>query len=390
MFVRRLGVIVAAAFLACPLFALAGQVDGNAAAIDYFAHACADGTEHVAVYAPATHALVDVTASSTHRSVAWDAAKLEQLCPLPQLSVYHCHTTHDVLTRFPSGSDDGSPGDIGAAAEMEFSCAKAVALSGRPAASLTHYLVTPRGEITQYGLGARTRDAIREHGRNFGRLLAADASREDLEDTYAAAEHYFAELNTEYFKRFVDFAATTCRSADIEHCGALTVERFAATFSADDRMFVRAETAADEKLVASAPPPSPAASITRIAQLQDGVTELAPEGLGAFVASGSAMVSICAQDASDLRPCSEAKSRMLRLAGSCPQFRLAILDQDKYPQAKHLYPIAKDRSLLLFGKDPKSGLNEQLELSTTGEPTPQLIALVFCSSKLFALPSFTQ
>ena len=386
---RRLGVLVAA-FLACPLFALADQGDGNTAAIDYFAHACADGTEHVAVHAPATQALVDVTTSSTHRSVAWDAAKLEQLCPLPQISVYHCHTTHDVLTRFPSGSDDGSPGDFGAAAEMEFTCAKAVALSGRSAASLTHYLVTPQGKITQYGLGTRTREAIREQGRNFGRLLAVDAPRDDLADAYAAAEHSFAELNKEYFTRLIDFAVTSCRSADIEHCGALTVDRFAATFSENDRMFVSTETAADEKPIASAPPPSPAAGIKRIAQLQDDVTELTPEGLGAFVASGSAMVSICAQDASDLRPCSEAKSRMLRLAGSCPQLRLAILDQDKYPQAKYLYPVAKDRSLLLFGKDPKSGLNEQLNLSTTGEPTPQLIALVFCGSKLFALPSFTQ
>ena len=386
---RRFGVLVAA-FLAYPLFAHAGQVDGDATAIAYFANACADGSEHVAAYAPATRALVDITTSSTRRSVAWDAAKLEQLCPLPEISVYHCHTTHDILTPFPSGSDNGSPGDIGAAAEMEFACAKAMVLSDRPAATLAHRLVTPRGEITQYGLAPRVREAIRERGRNFGRLLAAGAARADLDDAYAAAERSFAELNTEYFERFIDFAATTCRSADIEHCDSLTVERFAATFSEDDRMFVRTETGADEKPIASAPSPSPAARITRIAQLQDGVTELTPEGLGAFVASAGAMVSICAQDASDLRPCGESKSRLLRLAGSCPQLRLAILDQDKYPQAKYLYPVAKDRSLLLFGKDPKSGLNEQLNLSTTGEPTPQLIALVFCSSKLFALPSFTQ
>ena len=384
-----IGVFAAALFL-YPLFAIAEQVDGNTAATAYFGHACAEGAEHVAVYAPATRSLIDITANSSPRTVAWDAAKLEQLCPLPQLSVYHCHTTHDVLTPFPSGSDDGSPGDIGAAAEMEFTCAKAAALSGRSGATLVHRLVTPQGEITEYGLTSTVVETIRAQGRNFARLLENDAPRNNLDAAYAAAERSFSDLNAAYFTRFVDFAATNCRSADIEHCGALTVEHFAASLSSDDRMFVRAETGAGPaaKPVAAASSPSPADDITRIALQPDGVAELTPEGLGAFVASGSAMVGFCAQDANDLRPCAETETRMLRLAVSCPRIRLAILDQDKYPDAKYLYPVAKDRSLLLFGKNPQSGLNEQFNLTTMGEPTPALISLLFCSSTFFGASSF--
>jgi hypothetical protein len=391
LFVRRLGVLVAA-LLAFPFFTLAGQGDGDDAAIDYFAHACADGLEHVAVYAPATQALVDITTSSTGRRVAWDAAKLEQLCPLPQISVYHCHTTHDVLTPFPSGSADRSPGDIGAAAAIEFACAKTNAPSGRQAPMLVHRLVTPRGEITEYGFSAPVLDSIRAKGRNFAHLLATDEPRAGLEDADAAAQASFRELNAEYFKRFVDFAAATCRSADIEHCGALTVERFAATFSEDDRMFVRTERGegADAKPLASAPLSSPVAGIAQIARPQDGgVTELTPDSLGAFVASGGAMVSICAEDASDLRPCAEAKARIWRLAVACPRVLTAILDQDRYPQAKYLYPVAKDRTLLLFKKNPENGLNERFELTTMGEPAPSLISLLFCSSTMFAAPSLS-
>lgn len=99
------------------------------------------------------------------------------------------------------------------------------------------------------------------------------------------------------------------------------------------------------------------------------------------------MVSICAEDAAGLRPCAESQTRMLRLAVSCPRIRMAFLDQDKYPQAKYLYPIAKDRSLLLFKRNPESGLNEHFELTTMGEPTAPLLSLLFCSGALFAAPS---
>jgi hypothetical protein len=100
-------------------------------------------------------------------------------------------------------------------------------------------------------------------------------------------------------------------------------------------------------------------------------------------------VSICAEDASDLRPCAEAKARIWRLAVACPRVLTAILDQDRYPQAKYLYPVAKDRTLLLFKKNPENGLNERFELTTMGEPAPSLISLLFCSSTMFAAPSLS-
>jgi hypothetical protein len=68
---------------------------------------------------------------------------------------------------------------------------------------------------------------------------------------------------------------------------------------------------------------------------------------------------------------------------------MAILDQDKHPQVRYLYPVARDRSLLLFKRNPKSGLNEQFNLTTMGEPTPELIGFVLCGRAPFGLPGFT-
>jgi hypothetical protein len=376
-----------ATLIAWPILASADQIDGNAAAITYFEQACADGVEHVAIYSTTTRSIVDITTDSTPGSFAWDRTKLEQFCPLPQLSVYHCHTTADVLTRFPSGSADGSFGDIGVAAEMEFTCAETAARSGRPTGSLVHRLVTPRGEITRYGLTPKTRAAIDALGREFAHLIAEEAPRQDLEAVHAAAARFFGELNAAYFARFIAFAADACRSTDIEDCPTLTVEKFAAASPRDDQIFVRAEASTPSKSLGSTQRPSTGIGITRVTQSQDGVTELTPQSVGAFVAAGGAMISVCAQSAEDLRPCAEAKARMLWLASACPKLQLGILDQDKHPDAKDLYPVAKDRSLLLFKTNPESGLNEHVELATMGEATPPLISLLFCSNALFAGPS---
>lgn len=85
-------------------------------------------------------------------------------------------------------------------------------------------------------------------------------------------------------------------------------------------------------------------------------------------------------------PCREAKERVIRLAAACPQVRIGFLDQDKHPRARYVYPIAKDRSLLLFKTNPQSGLNERFELTTMREPTPQLLGMVLCGKPPFEAP----
>jgi hypothetical protein len=387
MHIRYAAAIIAAVILADPFLAKANESDADAAARAYFPQACADGNERIAVYDLTTQSLNDITVGATAHFVAWDRPKFEALCPRPQLYVYHCHTTNDVLTRFPSGSQGASSGDFGSAAEMEFTCAKASVLNGRPAASLVHGLVTRRGEITKYGFTAPTAAAIDEAGRRFGKLLKAAAARGDLAREHAAAEDFFGGLNLEYYARFLRFAMETCPDGGIERCPGFTVERLAAALPPEARMFARADATLTEG-------PKPAVSNADrppegVLPRGGGVAELTPETLGGFVAAGQAMVSICAADAEGLRTCGQAMERMVRLARPCPSVKMAILDQDKHPQARYLYPVARDRSLLLFKRNPKSGLNEQFNLTTMGEPTPELIGLVLCGRAPFGLPGFT-
>src|SRR5215831_12208376 len=90
-----------------PLFARAQRAEGDASAVEYFARACVEGTEHVAVYLPTTQSITDITTGGNRGTFLWDRSRFEQLCALPQLYIYHCHATRDVLARFPSGSDAG-------------------------------------------------------------------------------------------------------------------------------------------------------------------------------------------------------------------------------------------------------------------------------------------
>ena len=388
---------LAAVLFVQPLLAKADEIDADRSAKTYFAEACADGNERVGVYAPATRSFTDITTSARAGTFAWNHARFEELCALPELYVYHCHTTADVLTRFPSGGEGAFSGDFASAAEMEFSCAKAATLYDQPVASLIYGVVTPQGEITRYGFTAPASERLRAAGRTFGRLLKSGASRGDLERAQAEARNIFGELNGEYFARFIRFALKTCPDGAIERCNDFTIARFAGTWSPDDRMFVRVGDAAATETKPTAANNyssfeglSAFAGAIRIAQVGGGITELTPETLGSFVAEGKAMVSICADAADGLRPCREATARMIRLTESCPRVRLAVLDQDKHPKARFAYPTAKDRSLLLFKTNPQSGLNEQFDLTIMGEPTPQMIAMVLCDQPPFKLPSFSQ
>jgi hypothetical protein len=387
MHIRWIAALVAA-LLAHPLLAVADETDANASASAYFARACADGIERVGVYAPATRSFSDITDSASSGAFSWDRLRFEQLCALPQLYVYHCHTTNDVLTRFPSGSKDGLPGDFGAAAEMEFTCATTAVLHDHSAPSLIHGLVTPRGEITKYGFTAATLDTIQELGRSFGHMLKSGASRGDVAHADAEAQLFFGELNAEYFARFIRFAIKTCPDGAIDHCNGFTLERFANTWSGDDRIFVRAGKR--EGLPALAQSASSPGNPSERARAEDRITELTPETLGEFVSEGKVMVSICSDATEGLRPRQEASERMIRLAGSCPHIRMGILDQDKHPTARYVYPVAKDRSLLLFKTNRRSGLNEQFNLTTTGDPTPQMIGMVLCDKTPFDIPFFFQ
>jgi hypothetical protein len=388
---------LAAVLFAQPLLAKANELDADRSAKTYFAEACADGNERVGVYAPATRFFTDITTSARAGTFAWNHARFEELCALPELYVYHCHTTADVLTRFPSGSGSALSGDFASAAEMEFSCAKAATLYDHPVASLAYGVVTPQGEIIRYGFTAPTSERLRSAGSTFGHLLVSAAPRRDLERAQAEAQSMFGELNGEYFARFIRFAVKTCPDGTIERCNDFTIARFAGTWSPDDRMFVRmGETAAIEMNPTAATSQSSfetlsaSAGAIRVAQVGGGIAELTPETLGGFVAEGKAMVSICADAAEGLRPCREATERMVQLTQSCSRVRLAVLDQDKHPKARFVYPTAKDRSLLLFKTNPQSGLNEQFNLTIMGEPTPQMIAMVLCDELPFKVPSFSQ
>jgi hypothetical protein len=112
---------------------------------------------------------------------------------------------------------------------MEFARARAAVLNDHPLPSISHGLVTPRGEITRYGLTAATLDKIQELGRSFGRMLKSGASRADVARAETEAERFFGELNVEYFARFIRFAIKTCPDGAIDRCGGLTLERFAST-----------------------------------------------------------------------------------------------------------------------------------------------------------------
>jgi len=406
----------AVALLTQPLASGAQEADADAVARGYFERACADKVERVAVYAPDSNSLSDITTGATSGTVSWDRFRFEQLCARPVLYVYHCHTTADVLTRFPSGSTGGVAGDFGNAAEMEFACAKAAALNDHPLASLVHGLVTPRGEIIKYGFTVPILDAIHQQGREFGRMLKEARPRPDVEHAQAAAQHSFSAFNAAHFDSFIQFAIKACPDGDIEHCDGLTVERFAGTLPRDDWRFIRVaanpvSTAVRQPLsdariagiidgfekgtpavaAAGRVPLNPVNNVIHAAQLQGEITELTPDTLGTFVADGRAMVSICATDAEGLLPCSEAKARITRLTAACDRAKTGVLDQDKYPQARYLYPVAKDRSLLLFKTNPQSGLNEQFDLTFKSEPTPQMIGMTLCDRPpMMGIPSFAQ
>jgi hypothetical protein len=404
---------MALTLLVSPLAATAHEADADAAARGYFVQACADKVERVAVYAPDSNSLTDITTGATSGTVSWDRFRFEQLCARPTLYVYHCHTTEDVLTRFPSGSTGGVAGDFGNAAEMEFSCAEAAGLNGHAVASLNHALVTPHGEVIRYGFTEPTLDKIHEQGREFGRMLREGLPRQALERAQSAAQQSFNAFNAEHFDSFIRFAVRTCPDGDIEHCDGLSVERFASSLPRDDWRFIRigvdavsatpADTRADGILDGfdqgtPAAPHSRAASratlpsnLIRTAQAPGDVAELTPDTLGAFVADGRAMVSICAVNADGLLPCPAAKVRVSRLAAACDRVKTAILDQDKYPQARYIYPVAKDRSLLLFKANPQSGLNERFDLAIKSEPTPQMIGMTLCDRPpMMGIPSFAQ
>jgi hypothetical protein len=392
----------AVALLLQPVIASAQERDADAVARDYFAHACADKVERVAVYAPDIDSLRDITTGGTRHSVSWDRFKFEELCAHPVLYVYHCHTTQDVLTRFPSGSTGSVAGDFGNAAEMEFACAKAAVLNHHAPASLVHGLVTPQGEVIHYGFSKPMQTAIREQGRHFGELLKAGAPKNDLARAQAEAQHLFNDLNAKHFDDFIHFAIKTCPNGDIEHCQGLTVEHFAAALPPDDWRFIRVSAGPVAGRVMETPSRgrfAPAGGMKSVAVAESelktafaprSAAELTPETLGAFVADGRVMVSICGQHGEGLLPCEASETRMTRLAQSCPRVKIGILDQDKYPQAKYLYPVARDRSLLLFKTNPQSGVNEQFNLTISSEPTPQLIAMVLCDQVPFDIPSFAQ
>ncbi len=405
MYIHGLAAL-AVALLIQPLDATAQEAAADGIARGYFEHACADGVERAAVYAADTKLLSDITTGATSDTVSWDRLRFEQLCAHPVLYVYHCHTTHDVLTRFPSGSTGSVPGDFGTAAEMEFACAKAAVLNHHPPASLVHGLVTPQGEVIHYGFSTSMRAAIREQGRHFGELLKAGASKSDLARAQAEAQHLFSDLNAKHFDDFIRFAIKTCPNGDIEHCQGLTVENFAAGLPPDDWRFIRVSAGPVVGPAAAEPPapgrlgparetppmksPAVAESEIEATFAPRSTAELTPETLGAFVSEGRVMVSICAQHEEGLLPCVASEARMTRLAAACPRVKTAILDQDKYPQAKYLYPVARDRSLLLFKTNPQSGFNEQFNLTISSEPTPQLIAMVLCDQVPFDIPSFAQ
>src|SRR5690349_14693040 len=103
MYIRRIAAF-AALLLTQPFAANAEETDADAAATSYFERSCADKVERVAVYAPDSKSLSDITIGATGGTASWDRVRFEQLCARPVLYVYHCHTTADVLTRFPSGS----------------------------------------------------------------------------------------------------------------------------------------------------------------------------------------------------------------------------------------------------------------------------------------------
>jgi hypothetical protein len=414
----------ALALLMQPLVSAAQETDADAAARGYFARACADKVERVAVYAPDINSLSDITTGAGSGTVAWDRFRFEQLCARPELYVYHCHTTDDVLTRFPSGSTGSVAGDFGNAAEMEFACAKAAALNDHPLASLVHGLVTPRGDVIKYGFTEPALDKIHAQGREFGRMLKEARPRQELERALSQAQQSFNTFNAEHYDSFIQFAIKTCPTGDIERCDGLTVERFASSLPRDDWRFIRAtagpvaatehqppdarvagildgfdkatpgvamaERAAPNPMASPAKAPPGRNNVVRAAQVQGDITELTPETLGGFVADGKAIVSICATDADGLLPCPDSKARVSRLAAACGRIKTAILDQDKYPQARYIYPVAKSRSLLLFKTNPQSGFNEQFDLTIRGEPTPQMIGMTLCDQSPLTIPSFAR
>jgi hypothetical protein len=401
MHIRRLAAL-AAALLVPSAVAIAQAPSADTLARSYFARACADKAERVAVYAPEASLFQDITVGATRSTSSWDRYRFERLCLEPELYVYHCHTTEDVLTRFPSGSEGAVPGDFGNAAEMEFSCAKAAVLSHHAPASLIHGLVTPKGEVVTYGFSPSTLDALRARGRNFGDLLGTGAARGEIERALAEAQDVFSSFNARHLASVVQFAVKACPDGDIEHCAGFTLERFAASLPADDWRFIRAgadpaatptsasEEAAPVALAQGLQSPAATLPLGATARPRWMTTELTPETLGAFVSEGPVMVSICARGVEELVPCEVAKARIDRLAASCPHAKTGILDQDKYPDARFIYPVARDRSLLLFKTNPQSGVNEQFNLTTMGEPTPQLIGMVLCDRVPFALPSIAQ
>ena len=429
MHVHHVAAAFAAAFLMQPLVANAEDTTADAVARTYFARACADHRERVAVYAPDIASLSDITTGATGSAASWDSFRFERLCAHRELRVYHCHTTEDVLSKFPSGSKDAGPGDFGTAAEMEFTCAKVAAVNGHPVASLVHGLVTQRGEVVNYGFTRPTLDRIHEQGRSFGRMLKDAAAKEDLARVEAEAQASFNRFNAEEFDSFIAFAIEVCPNGDIEHCSGLTVERFASALPRDDWRFIRVADAIpaspagtesadrDQRIseildrikaqtvaAGSSGPasadrwPSLARSLSELdgvlgvasARAQGKFAELTPETLGAFIADGRAMVSICAESADGLLPCERSKARMNRLAAACDRVKIGVLDQDKYPQARYIFPVARDRSLLLFKTNPQSGLNEHFEMAIGGEPTPQMIGMVLCDRSPLGLPSFGQ
>jgi hypothetical protein len=418
---------LAAGLLTQPLTTHAEEASADATVSAYFARACADKHEHIAVYTPDTGSLIDITTGSTAGAAAWDRLKFRQLCGRPRLDIYHCHTTDDVLSRFPSGGKNGAPGDFGTAAEMEFACAAMAATSEQPMASLVHGLVTQRGEIVAYGFTHSILERIHDQGAAFGRMLEMGAAREDLKRAEADAETAFDNFNARHFDSFVAFAAKTCPSGDIEHCAGLTVERFASSLPPDDWRFIHVAAAADSPVeTVSAPAdrdrgltdtlerikkeaaagtsgdrasadqmPALARSLSELddlvgaQQAKAAVAELTPATLGIFIADGKAIVSVCAESVDGLLPCGASRTRIARLAASC-EIKTGILDQDKYPDARYAYPAAKDRSLLLFKTNPRSGMNEHFDLTLPGEPTPQMIVMTLCGALPFGGPSFGQ
>lgn len=358
----------------------------------YFTLTCADGNEREGVVTVHDGVLYDVTLSGDPHSVTTDDDAMKQLCDRGALVVYHCHTTNDALSLFPSLDFDAGGSDFGSAAYLEYLCNAEAEKQGFAPPHIEYRLVHTGGSGTVVGYGVRgaVLEKARELGRESGHVSKTLSSRSSLYLSLSellkmpqvvraqrdALIKLYEEINGTYDDLVLPYLEKRCPHArtteDLNACTALSIEAFAATLDPCGDYYIVPPGGAE---------PKPCTPITgeRIVleprtPRYPNFTELTPDTYDSFTRSGKVMVGFCSESGgTGARRCASLLRELAEQAADCRSLKQGYVDLDRYSKLWEKYTIEwppPEAILLEDGRRYMLNLRRPL--------TPKMFGLIVC------------